>query len=70
MLTTMSIIIVIALTSSILYKNYEEFALSTIHSYENDKLAQTSYSATYMKESASRLVMQLYVDRDIEKINV
>lgn len=68
MMITFVIILVILLTSSLLYKNYETFGLSMINSYENDKLAQTSYSATYMKESASRLVMQLYVDRDIQKL--
>lgn len=68
MMITFVIILAIALTSSILYKNYERFGLSMINNYENEKLAQTSYSATYMKESASRLVMQLYVDRDIEKL--
>jgi len=67
MMIVFSIILAIVLTSSILYKSYENFGLSMIHKYESDKLAQTTYSATYMKTSASRLVMQLYVNRNIEK---
>lgn len=68
MMMTFSIILTIVIISAILYKNYEKFGLSMIHNYESEKLCQTSYSATYMKESANRLVMQLYVDRDIVKL--
>ncbi len=63
-----SIVVTILILSTVLYKNFEVIAQRKIYSSEKQSLSQTSYSADILTESAKTLMMQLYGDRQIQKL--
>ncbi|QUH29701.1 AraC family transcriptional regulator [Vallitalea guaymasensis] len=65
---TISVVTTILFLASILYFNFERISLSIINNFIKDSLSQVSYSATFMKESAKTLAVQVSLDTDISQL--
>jgi len=63
-----SIVLTILILSTVLYKSFEKIAQTKIYNSERQSLSQTSYSADILTESAKTLMMQLYGDKQLQKL--
>lgn len=65
---TLCIILTIIILSATLYINFEETGLNLIYNSMKAKLRHIAHSAEEMNENARNLCLQIWFDRDIQKI--
>lgn len=65
---TLCIILTIIILSATLYINFEEIGLNLIYNSMKAKLRHIAHSAEEMNENARNLCLQIWFDRDIQKI--